>query len=372
MSLTPKGPMKSPTYSIVDNGIHLWWSLLTCWWHHGWIMASLRIHSIKYAPIRMLPNHYCGAFMPLSWLFPITRQSETCSKGHCELCVHQNVSGTAYSVIFGKKRGFLFLNKTIHSKNRVCCHPPKSSQMTFSHAWRYAVPLLCLKSDVSFGRSWFIFYFCYCCAVCNVMLYWTMLEWHTVIVSTHWGRTKWTTLCRSHFQMHFLEWKLLYFEFPGVKLIIFHNGLASDRQQAIIWTSEGLVYRRIYTSLGPSDLKCIINYIISVTSRREIIVWLYLHRFNWIYSSHYSVLFSNLYMAWEISWWCPILCTAVGLKSYDTRITLHVPWHVLFSTINNVINVSYQLDRSGLIECILYCIACSCLLSVISKWNWFV
>ena len=28
------------------------------------------------------------------------------------------------------------------------------------------------------------------------------------------------------------------------------NGLVPDRQQAIIWTKEGLVHRRIYASLG--------------------------------------------------------------------------------------------------------------------------
>ena len=135
-------------------------------------MASLRTHSIKYAPIRMLPDHYCGAFMPLSWLFPITRRFVTCSKAHCELCVNQNARGAVCPVTWGTKKGFFFLNKTIHSYNRVCCYPPKSSQMTlFSHTWKYAVPLLSLKCDVSFVRSWFIFCFSYCCAVCNVMLY---------------------------------------------------------------------------------------------------------------------------------------------------------------------------------------------------------
>ena len=29
-----------------------------------------------------------------------------------------------------------------------------------------------------------------------------------------------------------------------------HNGLAPDRRQVIIWTNDGLGYRRIYASLG--------------------------------------------------------------------------------------------------------------------------
>ena len=97
MSLTPQGAMTSPTYSVVDNGRHLWWSLLTCWWHHGWIMASLRSHSIKYAPIRMLPDHYCRASMPLSCLFPIIGQFVICRKGCCELCVCQNARGAVHT-----------------------------------------------------------------------------------------------------------------------------------------------------------------------------------------------------------------------------------------------------------------------------------
>ena len=93
MSVTLLRAISFLTYSIVDNGRHLQWSLLTCWWHHGWIMAPLRNCSIKYAPIRMLPDHYCSVFMPLSWLFPINRWFVTCSKGCYELCVQQNAGG---------------------------------------------------------------------------------------------------------------------------------------------------------------------------------------------------------------------------------------------------------------------------------------
>ena len=32
------------------------------------------------------------------------------------------------------------------------------------------------------------------------------------------------------------------------------NGLVPDRQQAIIWTSDGLDYWRIYASLSPNEL----------------------------------------------------------------------------------------------------------------------
>ena len=33
------------------------------------------------------------------------------------------------------------------------------------------------------------------------------------------------------------------------------NGLALNRRQAVIWTNDGLVYWRIYESLGPNGLK---------------------------------------------------------------------------------------------------------------------
>ena len=34
------------------------------------------------------------------------------------------------------------------------------------------------------------------------------------------------------------------------------NGLAPSRRQVIIWTNDGIVYRRIYASLGHNELIC--------------------------------------------------------------------------------------------------------------------
>ena len=73
------------------------------------------------------------------------------------------------------------------------------------------------------------------------------------MVLTHWGQDKMAANCRRHFQTHFLEWKLLYFDsdfteiyFQGSNLkyasIGSKKGLVLIRQQAIIWTNDSLVY----------------------------------------------------------------------------------------------------------------------------------
>ena len=64
------------------------------------------------------------------------------------------------------------------------------------------------------------------------------------------AEVKWTTFCRQHFQMHFLEWKLFNFDqyFTAgcswgsnlqYSIIGSDNGLAPTRRQAIIWTKDG-------------------------------------------------------------------------------------------------------------------------------------
>ena len=66
--------------------------------------------------------------------------------------------------------------------------------------------------------------------------------------------------------MHFLEWKLLYFESDFTEVCSLRsnwqlisigtgNGLASNRWQAIIWTNDGLVYWRISASVLLDDLR---------------------------------------------------------------------------------------------------------------------
>ena len=66
--------------------------------------------------------------------------------------------------------------------------------------------------------------------------------------------------------MHFLERKLLDFKWYFVELCYLgsnwqyvstglDNGLVPNKWQAISWSSDGLVYWRIYASLGLNELK---------------------------------------------------------------------------------------------------------------------
>ena len=60
---------------------------------------------------------------------------------------------------------------------------------------------------------------------------------------THLPWTKWPPLCRRYIQMHFREWKVLYFGSSD-------NGLVPNRWQAIIWTNADLNHWHIYAALG--------------------------------------------------------------------------------------------------------------------------
>ena len=64
--------------------------------------------------------------------------------------------------------------------------------------------------------------------------------------------------CRRHFQIHFLESKIVVFSFNiqlvSITSISSRNGLAPNRRQAIIWTNNGQVYWRRYASLGYNEL----------------------------------------------------------------------------------------------------------------------
>ena len=86
---------------------------------------------------------------------------------------------------------------------------------------------------------------------------------------------------RRHFQMHFLEWKLLYFDsnFTEVCSLGFKsqwaiigsdNGLVPTRRQAFIWANGGLVHWRIYASFGLNELTISVNsrgqrYLLSIS-----------------------------------------------------------------------------------------------------------
>ena len=92
-------------------------------------------------------------------------------------------------------------------------------------------------------------------------------KWHPIITVTSYERwhieaeTRWPPYCRRHFQTHFLEWKygfrvkfhwisFLMFKLTKKTSIASDNGLVPNKRQAIIWNNGGLVYWRIYASLG--------------------------------------------------------------------------------------------------------------------------
>ena len=54
---------------------------------------------------------------------------------------------------------------------------------------------------------------------------------------------------RQHFQMHFHEWKVLYF----------HSNFTPNRQQAINWTNADPVHWCIYAALGGDELNMILH-----------------------------------------------------------------------------------------------------------------
>ena len=69
----------------------------------------------------------------------------------------------------------------------------------------------------------------------------------------------------QHVQKHFREWKKLYLDSTFIKdcslgsnwqlvSIGSGNGLAPNRRQAITWTNEDSVHRRIYAALGGDEL----------------------------------------------------------------------------------------------------------------------
>ena len=71
-------------------------------------------------------------------------------------------------------------------------------------------------------------------------------------------------------QMHFNEWKVLYFYLnftevcsQGNNWLYFrigsHNGLAPDRGQAIIWTNADPINLRIYAVLGVDELRSVMS-----------------------------------------------------------------------------------------------------------------
>ena len=66
--------------------------------------------------------------------------------------------------------------------------------------------------------------------------------------------------CARYFRISVVVWKLLYSDsnlYPRVKiksLIGWDDYLASNWRQTVLWSTAGLVYKRIYVSLGPEEL----------------------------------------------------------------------------------------------------------------------
>ena len=77
--------------------------------------------------------------------------------------------------------------------------------------------------------------------------------------------------CIQHFLMHFIKWKSLNFNWNFNEVCCWmcswqytsigsYNGLAPRRRQAIIWSNDGLVYWRIYASLGLNGTEQNVRY----------------------------------------------------------------------------------------------------------------
>ena len=84
---------------------------------------------------------------------------------------------------------------------------------------------------------------------------------------THYCQDKMSSSLRTGFriQRHFLEWKLLYFDWYLIEIfsqwfscqyssIGSSNGSVPNMRQAIIWTNDGLVYWRIYAAPVQDEL----------------------------------------------------------------------------------------------------------------------
>ena len=87
-------------------------------------------------------------------------------------------------------------------------------------------------------------------------------QWPAV---THWGRGKMAAIFQTAFSNAFSWMKMFEFRlkfhwslFLKVQLTIFQHGsdndFAPNRRQAIIWTNDDPVHRRIYASLGLNEL----------------------------------------------------------------------------------------------------------------------
>ena len=106
-----------------------------------------------------------------------------------------------------------------------------------------------------------------------------------IINSTISPWTKWPPFHRQHFQMHFHEWKFLYFDSNFTEVcsqgvnrqkvsVGSGNGLAPNRRQAIIWTNADPGLWRKYAALGGDMLSAALSFLLCVWAPREGVSWL--------------------------------------------------------------------------------------------------
>ena len=99
--------------------------------------------------------------------------------------------------------------------------------------------------------------------------------------------------------MHFLKRKFINFNYNFTEVCSHgsnqqysstgsDNGLAPERQQAIIWTNDGLLYWHVYALLGLNELmgtqhmhRCICVVCLNTTTRWENTMWINLHGSVW-------------------------------------------------------------------------------------------
>ena len=98
------------------------------------------------------------------------------------------------------------------------------------------------------------------------------------------------------------------------------NGLASNRRQAIIWTNNGLVYWRIYASLGLNELVyCSNNGVVLIKVARKVSIK---QSSSWL---HATAIFTDWMKQLNIY----AICSVIHLI---TIITVMLSWHATDST----------------------------------------
>ena len=75
--------------------------------------------------------------------------------------------------------------------------------------------------------------------------------WLSLNLITYWGLNKWWTFCRQHFQMHFLDSKLLYFDLSFPDFCSYRSNWQFHKSSR--WWLDA---KQIFYSLWPNDTIC--------------------------------------------------------------------------------------------------------------------